>query len=214
MTQTETQMPRHNGEEPALLPALPDGVLPDGVLRARALVQSGLSRQRIQQLTEDGELVRLGRGLYSRPDAPMTENHDLAQVAARVPHGVVCLTSALQFHGLTTASPWRVHLLLPRGARSPRIESPPLALTYASDESYRAGVEEHRIEGVPVKVTSVAKTVADCFKYRSKVGLDMALEALKAALEERRTTRAEIRRYAQVCRVETVMRPYVEALSL
>ena len=144
----------------------------------------------------------------------MTENHDLAQVAARAPQGVVCLTSALQFHGLTAASPWQVHLMLPRGARLPRIEHPPLSLVYAAGESYRAGIEEHLIEGVPVKVTSIAKTVVDCFKYRSKVGLDVALEALKQTLEERKATRAEIRTFARICRVENIMRPYVEALSL
>lgn len=187
--------------------------LPEGVLRARTLVADGLSRQRIKELTEAGKLLRLGRGLYSLPDSPVTENHDLAQVAARVPHGVICLASALQFHGLTTASPWRIHLMLPRGARPPHIEHPPLSVVYASQTAYEAGIESHTIEGVAVKVTSVAKTIADCFKYRSTVGLDVALAALKQTLEERRTTRAEIRRYAQICRVENVMRPYVEALS-
>lgn len=188
--------------------------LPTGVLRARALVAGGLSRQRIKELADAGKLLRLGRGLYSLPDSPVTENHDLAQIAARVPQGVVCLTSALQFHGLTTASPWQIYLLLPRGARSPRIEHPPLALVYASEVSYSAGIEEEVVEGVLVKVTSIAKTVADCFKYRSKVGLDVALEALKQTLQERRATRAQIRKFAQVCRVENVMQPYVEALSL
>jgi predicted transcriptional regulator of viral defense system len=189
-------------------------LLPSGVLRARDLVASGLSRQRIKELTGIGKLLHLGRGLYSLPDSPVTENHGLAQVAARVPQGVICLTSALQFHHLTTTSPWRIHLMLPRGARSPHIKYPPLALVYSSEQSYQAGIEEHTIEGVPVKVTSVAKSVADCFKYRSKVGLDVALDALKQTLEERRATRAEIRNYAQVCRVENVMRPYIEALSL
>jgi predicted transcriptional regulator of viral defense system len=188
--------------------------LHDGVLRARTLVAAGLSRQHIKELTDSGKLLRLGRGLYSLPDSPVTENHDIAQVAARVPQGAVCLASALQFHGLTTTSPWRIHLLLPRGARPPRIEHPPLLVVYASQPAYEAGIETHTVEGVAVKVTSVAKTVADCFKYRSTVGLDVALEALKQTLEERRTTRAEIRRFAQICRVENVMRPYVEALSL
>jgi predicted transcriptional regulator of viral defense system len=188
--------------------------LTPGILRAHALVESGLSRQRIKDLTESGKLLRLGRGLYSLPDSPVTENHDLAQTAARVPQGVVCLTSALQFHGLTTVSPWRIHLLLLRGARPPQIDSPPLALTYASKEAYHAGIQECRIEGVSVKVTSVAKTIADCFKYRSKIGLDVALDALKQVLEERLATRTEIRHYAKICRVETVMRPYVEALSV
>ncbi len=206
MTETEPLI-RHS-EKTALPP------LPSGVLRARTLVEGGISRQRIKEMTDAGDLLRLGRGLYSLPDSSVTENHDLAQVAARVPQGVVCLTSALQFHGLTTASPWRVHLLLPRGSRPPKIEHPPLSVVYASEESYGAGIEEQVIEGVPVRVTSVAKTLADCFKYRSKVGLDVALEALKQTLEERRVTRTEIRKFAKICRVENVMRPYVEALSL
>src|SRR5690242_3861394 len=126
--------------------------LPAGVLRARALVEGGLSRQRIKELTDAGALLRLGRGLYSLPGSPVTENHDLAQVAARVPQGIVCLSSALQFHALTTASPWRVHLLLPRGARPPRIAYPPLSIVYASGNAYSEGIEEQTVEGVPVKV--------------------------------------------------------------
>ena len=187
---------------------------PVGVLRARSLVAEGMSRQKLKELTDAGELLHLGRGLYSLPDSPVTENHDLAQVAARVPQGVVSLSSALQFHGLTTVSPWRVHLMLPRGARPPKIEHPPVSIVYASGEMYSTGIEEHVIEGIPVKVTSIPKTAADCFKYRSKIGLDVALEALKQILEERRATRAEIRQYAKICRVENVMRPYMEALSL
>lgn len=188
--------------------------IPGGVLRARSLVQGGLSRTRIKAMADSGKLLHVGRGLYSLPDSPITENHDLAQVAARVPQGVVCLASALQFHGLTTQSPWRVHLMLPRGARPPKIEHPPLDIVYAGGESYGAGIEEHEIEGVTVRVTSVAKTVADCFKYRRVVGLSVALEALKQCLVERRATRAQIRAFARVCRVENVMRPYMETLSL
>jgi predicted transcriptional regulator of viral defense system len=186
----------------------------NGVLRSRALVKSGLSRQRIKELTDTGRLKHLGRGLYSLPDSEVTENHELAQIAARVPQGVICLTSALQFHGLTTESPWCIHLMLPRGSRPPHIEHPPVELVYAGGLTYQKGIEEHVIEGVTVKVTSIAKTVADCFKYRSKIGLGVALEALKETLEEKRATRAEIRKYAQICRVENVMRPYVEALSV
>jgi predicted transcriptional regulator of viral defense system len=177
-------------------------------------VSTGLSRQRIKQLTDSGVLVHLGRGLYSLPNSQVTENHDLAEIAARVPQGIVCLSSALQFHGLTTESPWRIHLLLPRGARPPRITYPPIAVTYANDAAYSAGIERHVIEGVEVNVTSVAKTIADCFKHRNKIGLSVALTALKQAIYERRTTRAEIRKYAQICRVEKVMEPYMEALAI
>ena len=204
---TETQ-PSNNPSKQSL------SALPQGVLRARELVASGMTRQRIKELADAGQLLHIGRGLYSLPEAPVTEHHDLAQVAARVPHGVVCLTSALQFHQITTASPWRVHLMLPRGSRLPHLDHPPLAVVYAGKAAYEAGVEEHAIEGVQVKVTSIAKTVADCFKYRNKIGLNVGLEALKQVLEERRATRAEIRGFAQTCRVENVMRPYMDALSV
>lgn len=192
----------------------PQPALSSGVLRARELVAGGMTRRQIQELADTGRLLHLGRGLYSLPESPVTEHHDLVQVAARVPHGVVCLTSALQFHQLTTVSPWRVHLMVPRGSRPPHIDHPPLLVFYANDSAYQAGIEEHTIEGVPVKVTTVAKTIADCFKYRNKIGLNVALEALKQVLEERRATRAEIRGFAQICRVENVMRPYLDALSV
>ena len=189
--------------------------LPEGVLRASRLRKElGLSSSQITRLIASRKLIRLGRGLYSRSDSATTENHDIAQVAARAPHAVLCLASALQFHHLTTQNPWRVQLMLERGARAPSIEHPPLFLAYASGESFHTGIEQHQIEGVAVKVTSVAKTVADCFKYRNKIGLDVALEALKEALQEKKATRAEIRKFAQVCRVEKIMRPYIEALSI
>lgn len=185
-----------------------------GVLRARDLEAHGLSRKSIMQLTKQGELLRVGRGLYQVPDATITEHHTLAQVAARVPHGVICLASALQFHEITTQNPWQVWLLIEKGARTPKLDYPPLRTLRASGEAFTAGVEEHRLEGVPVKVTCVAKTVADCFKYRSKIGLDVALEALRECLHERRTDRATLRHYARICRVERVMTPYMEALAL
>jgi predicted transcriptional regulator of viral defense system len=189
-------------------------LLDDGLLRASDLTQHGLSRGQIMRLTQQGELLRVGRGLYSRPDATITENHTLAQVCARVPQGVICLASALQFHNLTTQNPWQVWLLIESHARVPKVDYPPLRILRASGEAFTAGVEEHTVEGVTVRVTNVAKTVADCFKYRNKIGLAVALEALKEALGERRTDRAMLHRYARLCRVEHVMKPYLEALSV
>jgi len=166
------------------------------------------------ELTQQGELVRLGRGLYSRPDATITENHTLAQFCAHVPHGVICLSSALQFHNIGTQNPWQVWALIEKGAHAPQMDYPPLHIIRASGESFSAGVEEHRIEGVTVRVTGIAKTIADCFKYRSQVGLDVSLEALKECLDEQRADRATIRNFARVCRVERIMRPYMEAFSI
>lgn len=184
-----------------------------GILSARELVSKGISRQRIQRLTERGDLVRLDRGLYSRPDSSLTENHTLARICARVPHGIICLLSALQFHDLTTQNPWQVWLMIDRHARAPKLDYPPLRIVRSGGEARTAGVEEHRIEGVTVRVTGVARTVADCFKYRNKIGLDIALEALKECLSERCADRAALHHYARIDRVERVMQPYVEALT-
>ena len=173
-----------------------------------------MSRKQIMQLAQQGQLVRISRGLYSRPDAVITENHTLAQFCARVPHGVICLASALQFHNVGTQNPWQVWALVENGARTPQIDYPPVHIVHARGESFTSGVEEHPIEGVSVRVTSVAKTVADCFKYRNLVGLDVALEALKECLVDKRTNRASIRHYARICRVERIIRPYMEAFSI
>jgi len=192
----------------------PEYRLGDGILRARDLAQSGISRKQIMQLAQEGHLVRIGRGLYSRPDAAVTENHTLAQFCARVPHGVICLMSALQFHNIGTQNPWQVWALVENGARTPQIDYPPVHIVHARGESFSSGIEEHRIEGVDVRVTCVPKTVADCFKYRSIIGLDVALEALKECLVEKRTNRVSIHHYARICRVERIIRPYMEAFSI
>ena len=186
----------------------------DGLLRASDLTRCGLSRGQIMRLTDQGELLHVSRGIYSRPDATVTENHTLAQVCARVPHGVICLASALQFHNITTQNPWQVWLLIESHARAPRMDYPPLRLMRAGGETFAAGVEEHIIEGVPVHVTSAAKTVVDCFKYRNKIGIGIAVEALRESLFERRTDRETIHEFARICRVERVMQPYIEALSI
>jgi predicted transcriptional regulator of viral defense system len=187
--------------------------LEDGVLSARHLVSKGYSRQRIQRLTKRGDLVRLGRGLYSRPDASPTERHTLALVCARVPQGVVCLLSALQFHDLTTQTPWQVWLMIDRHARTPKLDYPSLQIVRSGGEAFTVGVEEHQIEGVKVHVTGVARTIVDCFKHRHKIGLDIALEALKECLREKRTDRASLHHYARIGRVERVMQPYLDALA-
>jgi len=185
-----------------------------GVLRARDLErQHGLSRTQIRRLSARGELVQHARGIYAAPDAPVTEHHTLVEVALRVPRAVICLTSALRFHDLTTQSPWRVHILLPVGAWTPRLDMVELVVFRTGQpEALVDGVETHLLEGVPVRVTSVARTVADCFKWRGRLGLDIALEALKECLREKRATPEEIRRFAAMNRVEKVMRPYMEAV--
>jgi predicted transcriptional regulator of viral defense system len=184
-----------------------------GILRPRDLASQSIPRTYLQRLHEQGLLVKEARGLYKLPDAEVTENHSLAEACKRVPRGVVCLLSALQFHKLTTQAPSEVWLALDRKARAPREGGQPLRLVRMSGRALTEGIEDHRIEGVAVKVYKPAKTVADCFKYRNKIGLDVALEALRDYRQKHRAGMDELWRFAKICRVERVMRPYLEALT-
>jgi predicted transcriptional regulator of viral defense system len=184
-----------------------------GILRPRDLASRSIPRTYLQRLHEHGLLVKEARGLYKLPNAEVTENHSLAEACKRVPRGVVCLLSALQFHKLTTQAPSEVWLALDRKARAPREGGQPLRLVRMSGRALTEGIEDHRIEGVAVKVYKPAKTVADCFKYRNKIGLDVALEALRDYRQKHRAGMDELWRFAKICRVERVMRPYLEALA-
>jgi predicted transcriptional regulator of viral defense system len=183
-----------------------------GIVRPRDIEAIGLPREYLLRLHRQGKVVRSGRGLYSLPDAAITERHSYAEVARRVPGSVFCLLSALAFHEITTQNPASVWIALPNGARRPAISTPSLRVVRLSGPSLTEGIENHKVEGVPIRVYSVAKTVADCFKFRNKVGLDVAIEALKDALREKKAAVNEIYRYAKVCRVSNVIRPYMEAL--
>jgi predicted transcriptional regulator of viral defense system len=183
-----------------------------GMLRPRDLARHGIAREYLVRLSRAGLLDRVARGLYILPDAELTENHSLAEAAKLVPAGVICLLSALRFYELTTQAPFEVWLALPPSARRPRIASPPLRIVRFSGRALTEGMEEHVIERVPVRVYNPAKTVADCFKYRNKIGLDVALEALREVWRERRATMDELWRYAGVCHVSSIMRPYLESL--
>lgn len=184
-----------------------------GIFRAHELSKQGIPRVYLQRLEERGFLVREARGLYRVPNAKITENHSLAEAAKRVSHGVVCLLSALRFHGLTTQAPSEVWLAIGWKARAPKADAQPLRIVRMSGNALTEGVEPHEIEGVAVKIYSPAKTVADCFKYRNKIGLDVALEALRDYRQKYRGGMDKLWRYAKICRVERVMRPYLEALS-
>jgi predicted transcriptional regulator of viral defense system len=142
----------------------------------------------------------------------VTERHSYAEVAKRVPGAVICLVSALTFHEITTQSPASVWVALSKGARTPATASPSLRIVRLSGPSLTEGIENHQVEGVPVRVYSAAKTVADCFKFRNKIGLDVAIEALKDSLRQKKANVNEIYRYAKVCRVSNVIRPYMETL--
>jgi predicted transcriptional regulator of viral defense system len=183
-----------------------------GIVRARDIEAVGLPREYLLRLHRQGKLNRPGRGIYTLPDAAVTEHHSYAEVAKRVPEGVICLLSALVFHEITTQNPASVWIALRKGARKPALASPSLRIVRISGPSLTEGIEKHQVEGVPVRVYSAAKTVADCFKFRNNVGLDVAIEALKDCLRRRKATVNEIYRYAKVCRVSNVIRPYMEAL--
>lgn len=183
------------------------------ILRAADVERLGIHTQVLTRLVAEGTLVRVGPGRYRSPAARITENHGLALTAAAVPRGVVCLLSALVFHGLGTQNPTEVWLAVDRRARAPRVDWPPLRLVRFSGRALSDGIETHEIEGQKVRVYSLAKTIADCFKYRRKIGLDVALEALKEAWEGRRVRMADLDEFSRVCRVERVMRPYIEALA-
>jgi len=183
-----------------------------GIVRPRDIEAIGLPREYLLRLHRQGKIVRSGRGLYSLPDATITERHSYAEAARRVPGSIFCLLSALAFHEITTQSPASVWIALPQGARRPTISSLSLRVVRLSGASLTEGIENHKIEGVPIRVYSAAKTVADCFKFRNKIGLDVAIEALKDSLGQKKATVNEIYRYARICRVSNVIRPYMEAL--
>lgn len=184
-----------------------------GVLRPRDLDAYGLPREYLIRLYMKGLLHRIGRGLYVAADADPTEHHTLAEVCKRVPSGVVCLLSALQFHGITTQMPHQVWLAINKGGRTPKEPSLPIRVVRFSGESFSQGVETHDVEGVAVNIYNPAKTVADCFKFRNKIGLDVALQALRDCCQQGLCNFDDLWRYATLCRQTQVMRPYLEAVA-
>ncbi|MDQ5917699.1 MAG: hypothetical protein QG660_811 [Pseudomonadota bacterium] len=184
-----------------------------GLIRPRDLAALEISRVSLTRAVRSGKLERVGRGLYGLPGREVSAHGSLAEVARRVPKGVVCLISALRFHGLSTQAPFEVWLAIENKALAPKLDYPPLRIVRFSGAAFTEGVEEHVVDGVVVRVTGIAKTVADCFKYRNKIGLDVALEGLREAWHEKRMTSDEIWRHAKVCRVANVMRPYLDSLT-
>lgn len=185
-----------------------------GVLRWQDARKAGVHPEYLRRLEQQGLLERVSRGLYVASDAEITESHGLAQAARRVPHGVICLLSALLFHEVGTQLPFQVWMAIDGDARRPRVTYPPLRIVRMSGRALTEGVEKHQIEGVEAPIYSIAKTVADCFKFRNKIGLDVALEALHDAWRDRRVTMDELWHYAEIDRVANVMRPYLESVAL
>ena len=182
------------------------------VITARDARRAGIHSQQITRLVADGVLERVVRGQYRLAERSITEHHALAVVGRAVPRGVICLSSALGFHGIGTQLPSEVWIAIERGARTPHLPQIPLRVVRVSPAAFAVGIESHRIEGTPVRVYGVARTLADLFKYRRHVGIEVAIEALREAWRERRFTMEALDQAARACRVERVMRPYVEAV--
>ncbi|MCB2170572.1 MAG: type IV toxin-antitoxin system AbiEi family antitoxin domain-containing protein [Deltaproteobacteria bacterium] len=183
-----------------------------GMLRPRELDRHGIPRVYLSRLCERGLLQRINRGLYTLPEAEQTEHHTLAEACKRVPNGVLCLLSALRFHQITTQAPFEIWLALKGTTWHPKIDRPRIRFVRFSGPAFDTGIDRYKIEGVSIKVYNPAKTVADCFKYRNKIGLDVAIEALRECRRDSKCTNDELWEYAKVCRVSKVMKPYMEAM--
>jgi len=185
-----------------------------GAIRPREIEDMGISRQILYRLYQEGMLVRINRGIYSIQVAEPTEYHTYVAVAVAFPNSVICLLSALQFHNLTTQMPHKVWIALNRETdrRSRKPNSLPVSIVRFSGDSFSEGIETHNIEGVDVRIYCAAKTVADCFKYRNKIGLEIAIEALTDCIRHKKASRDQIWQYAKMCRVSKVIRSYMEAI--
>lgn len=192
----------------ATLEKPPSAGLPSGLTRTRQLEAQGYSRTAIARMVERGELERVTRGVYTSPSANLSTHQRLAEIALRTPHAAVCLLSTLEYHDLTTQLPHEVWIAVPSRSRKPKLDG--VSVQFFDARHFEVGLETVSIDGVAVRIYSPARTVADCFKYRQKIGLDVALEALGQGLRERRFTRDELWQMAGICRVQRVIAPYLE----
>ena len=174
-------------------------------------IEHGITRYMLYSLMDKGVIEQVSRGIYRLVELPPISNPDLVTVGLRFPNAVICLVSALAYHNITTQIPHDVSVAVPRDSRMPSLDYPPIRAHKFSSEAYRSGIDEHRIDGVPVKVYCPEKTLADCFKFRNKIGMDVVLEALKLYKTRKKFDLEELLKYAKICRVEKVMRPYLEA---
>jgi predicted transcriptional regulator of viral defense system len=183
-----------------------------GILRTAQALRAGIHPSTLYTMRDVGTLELVSRGVFRLAGSEPLGNPDLVTVATRVPNGVICLISALAFHQITTQIPHEVHVALQRGAELPRLEYPPIKLYWFKDQAFTAGVETHKLDGVDIRIYSPEKTLADCFKFRNKIGLDTAVEAVRFYRKRRSVNVDALMRYAAICRVEKVMRPYLEAI--
>jgi predicted transcriptional regulator of viral defense system len=182
------------------------------MLQTKDAITAGIHPRTLYALRDEGIIECLSRGLYRLADAPALANPDLVAVAKRVPSGVICLLSALSFHEITTQIPHEIYVAVSRNAEAPRIDHPPVRTFWFAGRAFTEGIEVHRLDGVPVRIYNRAKTLADCFKYRNKIGMDTVLEALRLCRDQRRLDVDALMRYAEIRRVKGVVRPYLEAI--
>jgi len=185
----------------------------EGVLRPRDLDAYNIPRRYLSRLYQRGLLVRSVRGIYTAANAELSEKQTIVEVSKRIPKGAVCLLSALSIHEITTQSPFEVWIAIDLKARLPQVKDLPVRIVRFSGAALTSGVEQHVIDGVKVPVYNPAKTIVDCFKYRNKIGLDVAMEALKEGWQGKRFTMNDIWKYSRICRVQNVMQPYLESIS-
>lgn len=184
-----------------------------GTIRTAEALALGIHPRTFYALRDSGHIEKITRGVYRLADQPPLSNPDLVAAALRIPAGIVCLISALDFHDITSEIPHEVYLALPRNSRPPSVDYPPLRIFRFSGVAYSEGIEEHRIDGVAVKVYSAAKTIADCFRFRNRIGVGVAVEGLKSALEKKIATPGDIHRFASLMRVERIIQPYLDMVQ-
>lgn len=182
-----------------------------GIIRTSDALQSGIHPRTLYQLRDTGVLEQISRGVYRLTEMDAVSNPDFVVVATRIPNAVICLVSALSFHEITTQIPHEVSVAIPKDSKPPMIDYPPVQFLKFSKEPFQAGIEEHQIDGVVIKVYSPEKTLADCFKFRNKIGMDIVLEALKLYKSRMKFDHKKILEYAKICRVDKIVLPYLEA---
>ncbi len=183
-----------------------------GILRTAQAIHAGIHPATLYTMRNSGSLEMISRGVYRLSGNPPLGNPDLVTVATRVPGGVICLISALAFHGLTTQIPHEVHIALQRGAEEPRLDYPPIRTYRFTGKAFTEGVEIHKLDGTSVRIYNPEKTLADCFKFRNRIGLDTVVEAVRSYRQRKNTKVDDLMRYADICRVARIIRPYLEAL--
>lgn len=183
-----------------------------GIVRASQAVKAGIHPRVLYQLRDSGKLKKISRGIYCLKDQALASYPDLSIVAIRAPNSVICLVSALAYHEITTQIPNKISIALPKGAESPRLDYPPVSIYRFSKESFEIGIEKHNIDSTSIRIYDPEKTLVDCFKFRNKIGMDIVIEALKLYSIRKKINIDKIFKYSRICRVEKIMKPYLEAL--